>query len=377
MKKSKAGFLLAMPFLSLVLGSADVPQSDILQVGNENWSKQTGFYFKEMAVPPHGKWDVPYEYTLVARRAGTLQVAVRFFYSQEHLEPKQIEGHYRDEWVYKTKVWKPKRSGEEYTIKGTWKLKYEWEKHHYIRSLISVRAEGVPDSVSLTTQYVKYAKTLQNDITPSDFPWQRKYDRSLMTSNSGYYTGWRLGGIDNHIYKTRFIIDGKGFQSEFEDPEYGIFPSDYYFLGKGYFGENAKVNWKKGELRIYSDNVLGFDAGTIRYDKERKEYYRSFEVIPEFDGRKTKIAFKKKLYVSSDLTDCTDKNKTNRKYYETKKLFLPQNPDSRSQSYECSLRLEDFGENLSDTFRYDFSVIKNYNYFGPLSFSRYSILEVI
>ena len=377
MNKKKVGFALALPFLTLSLTGASVPDSDILQVGNENWSKTVGFYFKEMAVPPHGKGDLPYEYTLISRRAGKLKIAVRFYYTYDKYDPKQVEGYYRDEWVFRTTVWEPKKAGEEFTVKGTWKLNYKWEQRHFIRSLISVHIDGLPSSQNLVTQYVKYSKTFLNEITPKDFPWTRKYDPIFDSVNAGYYTGWRLGGPENHIYKTRFIIDGKGFQDEFVDPQFGVFPSDYYFLGKGYFGEYAKVDWKKGELRIYSKNILAFDAGSLRYDKDRKEYYRSFEVVPEFDGRRTKIAFKKKMYVSSDLTDCTDKLKSNRKYYETKKLFLPQNVDARAQTYECSLRLTDFGESLSDTFTYNFNVTKNYNYFGPSSFSEYSILEVL
>lgn len=375
MKKITKRLFLVLSLLFL-LGGATVAESDIIRVGNTGWSDTIGFYFKEMAVPPHGKNDVPYSYTLVALRAGSIQVSVKFDYDYEnHASNKRAEGYYRDEYVYPNQVWTPAKAGDTLTIAGTWKLKYDWEQYHYVRSRIICKADGVESPYNLHNEYIHYSKTKKNEITASSLPWARQYDREVVANQVGYYRGWLLGSPDNHIYKTEFKIDGSGFESEYHDPEYGIFPMDFSFQGLDYFKKPTAVTWKSGEIRIYS-NTSDFDVGMVRYDKDLKKYYRSVPVVPEFDGVNTRVKFKSTFVVSYDGRECTDKvHALGTRYYKTSSLFLPPLPSSSARVYDCVLKLEDFGENESDSFEHEFTVVKTHDYYGPINWSDYAIVE--
>lgn len=365
--------LLALPFVS----GYTVDPKDVVYEGNEAFSKIRGFYIQDMAIPPHGKYDIHYNFTLISLRATEVDIQLSFNDIKEGCK-KQIEGLYRNEIVYPFKRWSPKGEGEKLVISGVFAMKYEWEQCAWVNARLNLVSQdaSVPSKYKSTELSYVWAKTVKNEITPASFPWTRKAEPAVTSNQPGWYTGHLSGGKTQHLYHTRFVIDGSGFAEEYKNPKYGIFPMDFRFKATDYFQEPCNISWRKGSLNIYS-YPFDFDVGTLRYDKVAKKYYRYIEVVPLTEGIYTKVKFKRQFYMSSDGLRCTDKSPSSyNNYVKTNKLFLPPNPDASPRAYECRLVLDDFGESESDIFTYDFTVTRETNYFGRRGFSDYVISEV-
>ncbi len=352
----------------------------VLRPGSSSAAESNGYYMEEMVIPPHGKNDLEYNYTFVATQLWHFRLNLTFKYYRES-ESNRFpgEGNYRDETILPTTKWNPEKIGEKFVVSGVLKLKYDWEEYHFMICKLYITSEETGNNQDIPKKRTFiYPKSVQETIVPSDFPWKRKFCQEVNLQFGGTYSylGNIHGGVEGHTYLPKYGIDGSGFESEYIDPKYGIFPMNYYFLGYGYWGEAMKVDWKKGELRIYS-HVADFNVGKIRYDEELKKYYVSIDVEPLYFKGKTRIAFKNKMYVSADGRECTDKSyrKPNNSY-ETNKLFLPPNPTSASRTYDCVFKFEDFGQNLSDRFEYSFTVTKTHNLLGPSSYSDFELMEV-
>lgn len=366
-----------LSILAIFCGSSDWI---VLRPGSSTKAQNCGYYMEEFVVPPHGKNDLEYNYTFVATQLWHFQLDVKFkYYRDSETITFPGEGNYRDEVILPRTKWNPEKIGEKFTVAGVFELKYAWEEYHFMIAYVYISAEETANDQDIQkTRNFIYPKSVQETIVPSDFPWKRKFCQEINLQFGGtyHYLGNIRGGEQGRVCLPKYGIDGSGFKSEYTDPEFGIFPMKYYFLGYGYWGEEMKVDWKKGELRIYS-HVADFNVGKIRYDKELKEYYVTIDVVPHYTNGRTYIAFKNKMYVSADGRECTDKSyrKPNNSY-ETNKLFLPPNPTSASRTYDCVFKLEDFGQNLSDRFEYSFTVTKNHNLLGPSSYSDFELMEV-
>lgn len=369
---------LSITFLPFLLG-AKAPDPKEFWTPNPKAKEAAGYYLEKVILPPHANENIAYSFTLISTKACSIYVQFGFDYFNFANAPYHTEGQYRKEERFKKMPWKVTKKGERLKIEGIWQMKYSWEKGHEIAAYLKTRTEGIESSPRYKTLNLVYSASSPNVITPSSFPWQRSYEatcNNFYSYHKGYVHGFIFGGENYECTSARFGITGYGFKEKYIDPIYNFIPFDFGFEGFNYWGNPLILKAKEGYLEI--DNFIqAFDIGYEFYDKENKKYVRRVPLKLIRDDIKTKIDFLNPIYSSPEGNHSTDKAHHPLNYHRSNGFFLPENYSSSPREYSMRIVFKGFGELSYDSFLHEFKVIKNFNYFGSLNNSKFTLSEVL